>query len=124
MNTTLRRWIGTAIAVIAVVAVSGCGRQATSYETPRALAAALAEADIPCASLQAGAEVKLVESSATCRSGAADLGLFVFSSQQQRDRWLLVGGQLGPVAVGPNWVMRGDASDLQVAAQALGARLR
>ncbi len=122
MRTPLQMWLKAAVAVVAVVLMGACANDAAPYETADDLAAALARANVECAAPQAGLPATLVRSQASCVSGASRLGLYVFDSAQERDNWLRVGAQLGPVAVGPNWAVNGDDDIVERAAAALHGR--
>ena len=118
-----RSLLAIALLLCSLLVLSACGQDATSYEDPEALAAALDSAGIPCADLNPGPQAELVSGAATCRSGDSRLGLYVFSSESDRDDWLKVGGQLGAAAIGPDWVVTGDEGIVEDAADALEADL-
>ena len=120
MNIAMKSSTRAALAMAAVLVLGACTGDAARYETADDLAGALAAADVECAAPEARPPATLVRSHASCGSGASRLELFVFDGTEERDSWLRVGGQLGPVAVGPNWTVSGDTAGQ--AAAALNAR--
>jgi hypothetical protein len=116
-----RKWCSAAAAMTAALLLAACGGSVSRFETADDLARALVAADVECSGLADKPPATLVNSGATCQSGRSALGLYVFDTTDKRDQWLLVGGRLGPVAVGPNWAIAGDPDGTRSAAAALNA---
>ena len=121
MKTTTHACVRAMLAALALVLMAACAR-AESYETAEELTAALNRSGVECRGAHASPEAQLVRSGASCTSGEARLDVYVFDGEPNRDSWLRVGSQLDAVAVGPNWVVSGDAVATQRAATALAGR--
>ena len=115
--------IRTTLVAVGVVFMAACGPGAVSYDTAGDIAQALQEAEVDCASVETLPEATLVSSGASCASGPSTLELYVFRGEEDLGRWLRVSRQLGPVAVGPNWAIRGDDAATAEAAAALHGRV-
>lgn len=106
------------LCVIAVV-FAACGGGPDEYDSVGDIAAALSDEGIDC-EITTSSPGRLVADYGTC----GELDLFVFDSEEDRDRWLNVGADLGEVVIGPNWTVlarsKGDAREI---ADALGGDL-
>jgi hypothetical protein len=116
----MRAVFAVGLAALLLVA-TGCGREATTYDDATALATGLSEAEVACDEVRTADGATLVADQAACTSSNGQLDLYVFDGATTRDDWLQVGARLGPVAVGPNWVVTGEAADVEAAAEALDA---
>lgn len=88
------------------------------------MARKLAEAGLECAEVERGEPGKLVAQRASCILAAGEsLELFVFASADQRDDWAVLGAQLRPTALGPNWAISGKRTDIGKIVDALNAEL-
>jgi hypothetical protein len=110
-----------ALLATALLLLGACSREAKTYEDAASLARALDDAGIACESLEPGPRAELVSEQATCTSGEDDLGLYLFDSEGDRDNWLKLGARIEATAVGPNWVVTGEASTVERAADGLNA---
>ena len=108
------------LCVVTAVVFAGCGGGADEFESVKDMAAALSDEGIDC-EIETSSPGRLVADYGTC----GELDLFVFDSEDDRDRWLKVGSELGEVAVGPNWtILPDDEADAQKIADALGGEVR
>ena len=103
--------------------LASCSPGPESYKDVDAIVTAMGEADLACDEVPSEPPGDIVRDQGTCRTGGSEHDIFVFEDEKARDRWLVVGGGIGEVVVGPNWVVvpGEDADDV---ADALDGEIR
>ena len=98
--------------VLVAFASGGCASEPESFATVRQVVTAMRDAGIDCAGLNTVAEPRtrsagrrsLLKQRGVCSVDGESVVIGTFEDSDRRADWLAVGGRLGPVAVGPNWV--------------------
>lgn len=110
--------------------LGACGQDPVAYDGVGELAEALAASGHSCdefeveeaAAPEATGHESLLDERGTCSIDGESITLLTFDKTEHRDDWLAVGRQLGPVAVGPNWVVTaGSQETIAEVAEALNA---
>lgn len=99
--------------VAAALVMTGCDAETPSYERAEEVATAMSEADIECQGLETTTEISttnaehesLVKERGLCEVDGEAVVITMFANAEDREDWVAVGGLLGSVAVGPNWVV-------------------
>lgn len=100
--------------------LAACDSGPQSYDGPEQVVSALSEEGITCDDLdvRSGSELtqderpSLVKERGSCSVGSEQVTIVTFADEGDRDDWIAVGQLLGPVAVGPDWVVTSRSSDL------------
>lgn len=111
------------LALVAALALVSCSPEPETYGDVNAVAAALEEADLSCVEVSTSPPGDIVRDQGTCKAAGSEHDIFVFADEDARDRWLEIGGGLGEVVVGPNWVVIPDGESGPVA-EALAGEIR
>ena len=104
---------GSLLAVALTIALVSCQSQGQSYDDPRQVVAAMADANVDCeelvratpSSLPGDRYDALVEERGSCRVGAHRVVITTFENAEDRGDWVAVGKLLGPLVAGPNWAV-------------------
>ena len=87
-----------------VVALTGCGDAHPVYESGREIADV-----IGCAGYDSDAADRRIADGGRCVVGVADIGIYLFESNEARDHWLRTARRLGGLfLVGSPWVVTAD----------------
>jgi len=104
---------------------TSCTAGAAGYRDVEQVASVLNENGVGCADLQMNEPTSLVTMTGRCATDGGRLGIYLFVTEEARDRWLLVGEDLGNIVVGPNWVVDPPTDDLSHrVAEATGGDIR
>jgi hypothetical protein len=101
-----------------------CAGEAKPAGNVDVLSARLAEEAVGCSELRREEPSALVKEKASCLlPSGRTLELFIFASTAKRDQWAVLGTQLRPAALGPDWAISGERADVERVAGALSAEL-
>jgi hypothetical protein len=109
-------------ALIAITALTpACAQSAQQYRSADAVVAEIDRQGLQCDGMSSLGQARLVDENARCKIGSEDVQILVFKDEAALARWLPLGGTLGNLVVGPNWVIRAESSSLaDSVAHALG----
>ncbi len=110
-----------AIACLAVLALAGCAREASTFEDVSALAKEVSAEGVTCDGVVPGRGTELVSEIGSCRG--SDVTLYVFESAEAFDDWKKVAPLAAPAAVGVNWAATGDLSAVERIAEGLDGEM-
>jgi hypothetical protein len=99
-------------AALCVVLLGACSTGGQSYSSVRSVATALESNDLACDNLTPLADARLVSDNATCSAGQNEIQILTFKNQEMLAKWLPLGGHLGNLIVGQNWVVRAPSSEM------------
>ena len=104
-------WKRCAAVVLVAIAFAACDAGPEPYANAKQVVGAMADAGIPCAHFEAGDAAaplaegeSLMQDRGTCSIDGEDVLIATFRSSADRADWVAVGGLLGSVAMGPNWI--------------------
>jgi hypothetical protein len=92
--------------------MGACSPGAESFETADAVVSHLEEEGVSCIDAEELPTASLVKDSLRCMNDGAQIEIYVFDSEEERDNWLKVGKGLSGVITGPTWaIVAGERSD-------------
>lgn len=109
--------------LICALFFAACSTGPDGYSDVDAVVSALREGGIECDEVETAQPAEIVGEQATCRTEGGEYAIFVFTSEEKRDRWLTVGAGLGEIVVGPNWAID-PGDDAAAVAAVLGGDIR
>jgi hypothetical protein len=109
----------------AALLATACSQPAQHFDSTDAVVAEFGRQGLDCAASASLGAARLVDENAKCRIGNEDVQILIFKDEAALGRWLPLGGTLGNLVVGPNWVVRARSSSLaDSVANALGGERR